>query len=252
MGTTAKVRARAARRAGVAAGVLVAVLLGPAAKAGEFVGLSTLTQAEFGELVRDLGAAGSIKMLASAAPLGLTGFDVAAVAPFASIAHRATWSKASGGASAPGTVGAIGLRISKGLPGDIDIGATLGSMPEADAQWIGGELRWAWVAGGPVTPAMGVRASASRLTSGDNLAVTHAGVDLAVSKGIGPLTPYAGAGVVHSSGRARGVSTLASESAAQGRVFAGAHLNLGLLDLTVEGDRTGKTRATSLRVGFRF
>lgn len=225
---------------------------GAMARAGEFVALPTLTQAEFGQLVRDLAAVSSHKMLASASPLGLTGFDLAAVAPFASIAHRATWSKARGGLEAPSTVGAIGLRISKGLPGDVDIGATLGSVPSADAQWIGGEVRWAWVAGGPLTPAVGVRATASRLTSDDDVSVTNTGADVTVSKGFGPLTPYVGVGAVHSAGRARGVATLSRESVTQGRGFVGAHLNLGLLDLTVEGDRTGKTSSTSLRVGFRF
>jgi hypothetical protein len=78
------------------------------------------------------------------------------------------------------------------------------------------------------------------------------GTDITVSKGFGPLTPYAGLGTVHSVGRVRGVATLSRESVTQGRGFVGAHLTLGLLDLTVEGDRTGKTSSTSLRVGFRF
>ena len=36
------------------------------------------------------------------------------------------------------------------------------------------------------------------------------------------------------------------------RAFVGLHLNLGLFDITVEGDKTGKTSSVNARLGFRF
>jgi predicted protein tyrosine phosphatase len=61
-----------------------------------------------------------------------------------------------------------------------------------------------------------------------------------------------GAGVVRSSAKAQGVSTLVAENASQGKVFASVHLNLVVFDITVEADRTGDTNSVNVRLGFRF
>lgn len=232
---------------------LAASLLVPlSAQAVEFTTLSDLTQSEFNQLTKDLGAAASYKALASATPLGITGFDVAVHSAFTSIEYGSIWSKAAGGADLPGTIPVPGIRIAKGLPFGIDIGATLTAVPKVSGRLAGVELRWAIVDGGLVTPAIGVRVAATQLSGVDQLRLNTTLAEVSISKGFAIITPYAGAGIVGTSAKAKGVSSLDSESVTQSRVFVGGHLNLGLFDITLEADRTGKTSSVSTRLGFRF
>lgn len=222
-----------------------------ATRAAELDSIDTLSQAEFGRLTRDLGAATAYRMLAPAAPLGLTGFDIALVSPFVSLEHREVWIKAAGGADVPSTVPVPSLRIAKGLPLGIDIGAMLSTVPGASAQLAGFELRWAVLEGTPLTPALGLRLATTRLSGVDQLSLSTTSFDVAVSQGFAIVTPYAGAGTVRTSAKAD-VAGLSRESVSQTRLFGGVHLNLGVFDLTFEGDKTGDTSSVSARVGFRF
>lgn len=223
-----------------------------AAQATEFNTLQLLNQSEFNLLAKDLGAATSYKQLASAAPLGITGFDIAIASAFTSPANSQVWEKAAGGANIPSTVPVPGIRIAKGLPFGIDIGASYLTIPEVKGKLAGVELRWAVLEGGLVSPAVGLRVALTKLSGVDQLALTNTSFDVSVSKGFPFITPYGGVGVVSTSAKAKGVATLSDESPAQTRLFAGAHLNLGLFDITAEADRTGKTSSVSARLGFRF
>lgn len=231
---------------------LAAFLAAPlAAQAAEFNTLSTLTQSEFNLLAKDLGAATSYKQLASAAPLGITGFDIAIASAFTAPANAEVWEKAAGGANIPSTVPVPGLRVAKGLPLGFDIGGTYMAIPEVKGNLAGVELRWAALEGGLVAPAIGLRLAVTKLSGIDQLSLTNTSFDVSISKGFPFITPYAGLGVVSTSAKAKG-TTLADESASQGRFFVGGHLNLGLFDITVEGDKTGKTSSVNARLGFRF
>ncbi len=223
-----------------------------AAQATEFNTLQALNQSEFNLLAKDLGAATSYKQLASAAPLGITGFDIAIASAFTSPANSQVWEKAAGGANIPSTVPVPGIRIAKGLPFGIDIGASYLAIPEVKGKLAGVELRWAVLEGGLVSPAVGLRLAVTKLSGVDQLSLTNTSFDVSVSKGFPFITPYGGVGVVATSAQAKGVATLSDESPSQGRLFAGVHLNLGLFDITAEADRTGKTSSVSARLGFRF
>ena len=76
-------------------------------------------------------------------------------------------------------------------------------------------------------------------------------VDLSISKGFVMLTPYAGVGQVwvDSSPNA---GALTQESFTQGKVFAGANLNLGLINFALEADKTGEATSYSLKMGIRW
>lgn len=238
--------------ASVAPLALAACLALPlAAQATEFNTLQLLNQSEFNLLAKDLGAATSYKQLAPAAPLGITGFDIAIASAFTSPANSQVWEKAAGGANIPSTVPVPGVRIAKGLPFGIDIGATYLAIPEVEGKLAGVELRWAVLEGGLVAPAVGLRLAVTKLSGIDQLSITNTSFDVSISKGFPFITPYAGVGVVNTSAKAKG-TTLADETPSQGRVFVGGHLNLGLFDITVEGDKTGKTSSVNARVGFRF
>jgi|JI8StandDraft_1071087.scaffolds.fasta_scaffold242880_1 hypothetical protein len=223
-----------------------------AASATDFDTLNNLSQAEFALFTKDLGAATSYKQLASAAPLGVAGFDIAVASAFTNTQYPDLWSKAAGNADIPGTVPVPGIRIAKGLPFGIDIGATYATLPKVDAKLAGVELRWALLEGGLVSPAVGLRVAATKLSGVDQLSLSNASFDVSISKGFPFITPYAGVGAVRTSAKVNGATTLQSESPTQARVFAGLHLNLGLFDITAEGDKTGKTTSYSARLGFRF
>lgn len=223
-----------------------------AASATDFDTLNNLSQAEFALFTKDLGAATSYKQLASAAPLGVAGFDIAVASAFTNTQYPDLWSKAAGNADIPGTVPVPGIRIAKGLPFGTDIGATYATLPKVDAKLAGVELRWALLEGGLVSPAVGLRVAATKLSGVDQLSLSNASFDVSISKGFPFITPYAGVGAVRTSAKVNGATTLQSESPTQARVFAGLHLNLGLFDITAEGDKTGKTTSYSARLGFRF
>ena len=232
----------------VAAAALAAPL---AAHAVDFSSVGTLTQDEFALLSKDLGAATSYKPLASAAPLGITGFDIAVASTFTSLQNVDVWRKATGNSDIPSTIPVPGIRLAKGLPFGFDIGATYSRVPKVQGSLAGVELRWAALEGGLISPAIGFRLAATKLSGVDQISLNNVSADVSISKGFPFVTPYAGAGVVRTSASAKGTG-LADETPSQGRVFAGAHLNLGLFDITAEGDRTGKTSSYSLRLGFRF
>ena len=226
--------------------------LAPLARAAELNAANLDTQAEFRALSEDLAAAASFKPLIPAESMGVTGFDVGVAVTGTRLNQRDVWRKAAGGSSPPSTLPGAVLRVHKGLPFDIDLGASYANIPSADLSAIGGELRWAVVPGGTVTPALALRASASAVSGAANMKLSTFGLDASVSKGFAMLTPYAGVGTVFVRSKAEGAATVSSESFNQFKVFAGANLNFGLLNLALETDRTGDTTSYGLKIGLRF
>ncbi|MET0335457.1 MAG: hypothetical protein ABW190_14390 [Rhizobacter sp.] len=208
-----------------------------------------LTQSEFRLLTEDLGSALSYKPLIPAEAMGITGFDIGIAVTGTALENRAVWQKASPGSDVPSTLPIPTIRVHKGLPFDIDIGAMYGKVD--NIQVAGGELRWAILPGSTAVPAFAVRASYTALSGVDRLKLNTMGLDVSLSKGFAFLTPYVGAGVVKVKGTPDG-GGLSSESLSQGKVFAGLNLNFGLVNLVFEGDRTGKATSYGAKLGFRF
>jgi hypothetical protein len=214
--------------------------------------IQTLTQAEFRALSEDLGAALSYKPLTPTAPLGITGFDVGLAGTATKLENRDAFARAGGGTHSG--VGLPSLRLNKGLPLDIDFGVMAGAIPGTNIRVWGGELRYAPVSGGAAQPAIGIRGSYTRLTGVDQLELNTKGVDLSISKGFLMLAPYAGIGRlwVASTPVNMPASTPAKESFSLNKVFVGVNVNLGTMNLVVEGDRTGGATSYGAKVGFRF
>lgn len=214
--------------------------------------LNLLTQSEFHALSQDLGAALSYRALVPAEPLGLIGFDIGAGVTATELQHREVLAKASGGADVPKALPVTSVRAVKGLPFNIDIGASLGRVPTTGITTAGGELRWAFVPGGVLTPALAVRASYSQLSGLDQLKASSAGLDVSISKGFLFATPYAGIGTVTTRTQVTGTTLLRKERIQQTRVFGGVNVNLGLVNLAVEADKTGDATSYGVKAGFRF
>lgn len=230
---------------------LLALVFAGAAHAADLRSINALTQGEFRLLAQDLAAASAFKGIAPARPLGSAGLELAASSGFTRQHAPSVWRKASFGQGVfTDTVGAA-LRVTKGLPLGFDVGLTYGGLDNAAANVAGAELRWSLVPGGALLPALGLRLAASRLGGIDNLRLTNVSYDLIVSKTFGPVTPYLSFGRVDTEATASG-GALVRESFGQRRVALGGHATFGAVDLTLEGDLTGKTRGGSGRLGLRF
>lgn len=210
-----------------------------------------LNQSEFRLLSEDMGSVLSYKPMIPAEGLGVTGFDVGVAVTGTKLQNHAIWEKASNGSSVEATLPIATLRVHKGLPFDIDIGGSFAKVPSTNIQILGGELRWAFLPGSTVTPALALRASVSSLSGVDNLNLRTTGLDVSISKGFAFVTPYAGAGIVKVKSKPNAPG-LVSESFNQNKVFAGVNLNFGLTNLVFEGDKTGEATSYGVKFGLRF
>lgn len=234
---------------GAAAGALL--LACGAAHAAEFNALQLLSQAEFRALSEDVAAAISYKPMIPSEGLGITGFDLGLSAGATSVAHRDVLRKAAGGASVPKSLPWVGVRAVKGLPFDIDIGVVAISLPGTNVRATGGELRWAFIAGNMLLPAVAVRVATMNLSGVDQLKVRANSVDLSLSKGFIFLTPYAGVGYVDVRTSAPR-TPLRKENFGLNKVFAGVNIAFTPLALVIEADRTGKASSVGAKVAIRW
>ena len=218
------------------------------AAAGDFDRLESLSQAELAGFAKDFTAVASYKSIAPAEPLGIIGFDIGAAVSATRLDNAAVWEKAG---FEHATVYMPTLRAQKGLPFDIDIGASLTAVPDSDIKLVGGEIKYALVPGGVALPAVAIRAAATKLSGVDELDLSTRSVELTVSKGFLMITPYAGIGKVWGS-LTPNVGNLKKESPNGNKVFAGFNLNLGIANMAVEADRTAGAQTVSVKLGLRL
>ena len=171
----------------IAAALLLLAASAPAL--AEIDQLQTLTQQEFRSMSEDLGAALSYKPLTPAEPLGLFGFDIGVAATGTRLKHPELFERASGNPDFPSTVVVPSVRASLGLPFSFDASVLYSSVPKTGMSLWGGALSWAVISGDTAWPALGVRASFTRLFGVDQLDFDTAGLDASISKGFGPFTP---------------------------------------------------------------
>ena len=228
-----------------------ATVLAASAQAADFNAIGLLNQSEFRAFSEDVASAVSYKGMIPAEGLGLTGFDLGVSASATEVAHRATLSKAAGGASIPKAVPVVAVRAVKGLPFDIDIGVVSMSLPETNVRATGGELRWAFVGGNTVLPAVALRVSGTSLSGVQQLKMRTLSGDISISKGFAFLTPYAGVGSVEVKSSAPG-TTLREEKFRLSKAFVGMNIALTPLALVVEADRTGDATGYGIKLALRW
>ena len=231
---------------------LILLLASTPALGADIDQLQNLAQGELRLLSEDLGGALSYRAQTPTEPLGTIGFDFGVAVTAVKLEHVGVFDKATSD-SANATLPVPTLRLNKGLPLGVDIGVMYAAVPNSNIRYYGGELRYAIVDGGVALPSVGIRGSITKLTGVDQLDLSTRGVDISISKGLGPLTPYAGVGRVWIKSEPRGsASSLSREKFSMSRAFIGVGLNLGGLNLNLEGDRTGDVNAWSIKTGFRF
>lgn len=210
-------------------------------------------QPAFRALSEDLGSALSYKPNTPTEPLaGLIpfGFDVGLSLTSTKLANANKYGAALENET---TFLLPTLRAHVGLPFGIDIGAAYASVPGSNIKYTGGELRYAIMSGGLVLPAVGIRGSMTKMSGVDGLAFDTKGLDLSVSKGFAFATPYAGLGKVWVSSDATGAGLgLNAEDFSQNKYFVGLGMNLMVMNINLEADKTGDATSYSAKLGFRF
>lgn len=203
---------------------------------------ATTTNEQFGDIVREAGIAAVYRGIAPAEPLGLLGFDIGVEASFVDI-DTSTWEPAidSGDSDPPSVLPVPRIHARKGLPFNIDVGASYATAPDSNIEIIGAELQWALLEGTVATPAVALRGHYSTLEGVDDLDLETYGADALISKGFTLLTPYAGIGVFESEGAYTGddpflQATLDDQTKTETRYFGGMQISLALLAITLEAE----------------
>ncbi len=214
--------------------------------------IDNLVQAQFRSFSEDVSAAISYKAVVPVESMGITGFDVGLEASVTTISDKTAFDLACGGCGAEQLV-VPKIHLHKGLPFGIDVGLMMASVPNSNIRLSGAEVRYALVEGSTVSPAVAVRATYSKLDGVDQLDMSTTGLELGISKGFTMVTPYAGIGQNWVKSNPKGTaSALDSENYTQTKTYVGVNVNLGLMNLAFEADRTGDSNSYSAKFGFRF
>jgi len=225
--------------------------LSVSAQAANLDAVGALNQSQFRLLSEDLGAALSYKPLSPSEPLGVTGFDIGIEVTATQLANPVAFNAATSGGSLD-TLVLPKLHLHKGLPFGLDIGVFYSSVPDSNIKLWGAELRYAVVKGSTATPAVALRGSYSALEGVDQLKFTTTGADLSISKGFAMFTPYAGIGKVWVRSTPDASVPLAEEDFDLNKVFVGVNMNLAMINIAVEGDKTGDATSYGIKFGWRF
>jgi hypothetical protein len=225
--------------------------LGLPAQAADLDTLNALAQAQFRLLSEDLGATLSYKPLSPGEPLGITGFDIGIEVTATKLENTAAFSAAAGNDSTD-ALALPKLHVHKGLPFGFDVGASYSAVPDSNIKVWGAEVRYAILKGSTAMPALAVRGSYSSLDGVDQLKLSTTGLDLSISKGFAMFTPYAGIGKVWVRSTPDASTSLAKEDFDLGKVFVGINMNLAVINIAVEGDKTGDATSYGIKFGWRF
>jgi len=207
-------------------------------------------QQDFRAVSEDLAAAFSYKPVKPTEPLGVVGFDISIGASYTPIENEQSWKNLTG--SDFDQIGMVAATVSKGLPLGFDVSGTLGYIPVADAKVFGAALSYAFAEGGLITPAIGIRAAATRMQGIDDFSFETYSLDVSLSKGFPFITPYGGIGLVRADSRPDDSTGLSDETFTETKLFAGAQISFLLLNITAEIDKTGDATTGNLRIGIGF
>jgi len=224
--------------------------------AGDITNIGNLTQDQFHRFTQDLGSALSYKPLAPAEPLGLLGFDIGVAGTYTKVKNQDVF-QAVGAGNDVTSVAVPQLRALVGLPFGIDVGAMVGEAPGTNVRLYGGEVKWAFMQGSTVMPAVAIRGSYTQLAGVDQMDLNTKGVDLSISKGFAMFTPYGGIGKVWTSSTPKNIPASiptppSSESISQNKYFVGVQMKILLFNTVIEADKTGDNTTYGLKLGLRF
>lgn len=205
-------------------------------------------QDEFQSVAEDLVAAIDYRAVGPAEATGIVGIGVGLVGSYVAVDDKDAWRDVTGESFSG--LPMVGLQATKGLPFNIDVGAFYSTVPDTNVDVFGGEIRYAILPGSTVAPALALRASYVTVSGIEDFDLESKGLDLSVSKGFALVTPYAGVGFVWGEAEPDPSTTLATAEVEETKLYVGARLSLGLVELTPEIGQIGDNTAYSLRLGF--
>ena len=195
-----------------------------------------LGQGLFKDFSEEVGLAISYLPLSPAEPLGTLGVDIGIEVTVANISEDSAFWTQTTGKKPPSTIPLPKIHIQKGLPFGIDIGAVYSKVPSSNIAMAGGEVKWAFIPGNAVLPAVAIRGSYTRLLGVDELDLETIGADLSISKGFAFITPYAGYGQVWIRSKEKAGLNLKEVRVNLPKPFVGVKVSLLLINFVLEAD----------------
>lgn len=130
------------------------------------------------------------------------------------------------------------------------VSASYAKVPDTDITVWGGSLDVPILSGGIVKPTLALRGAYAQLRGVEELDLKTYGVELFLSKGFGPVTPYIAAGLQRSDsvGRVTPTFTLEDESTVN-RYTVGIKLSLLIPKLAIEATQ-GEERSYAAKISF--
>lgn len=153
--------------------------------------IAGLTAAEYHAFAGELGSVVSRRQLGAAEKAGLLGFEFKGAAAMTRSDDSALWDKAVPGGG-PSTLTAPQISFTKGFPFNLDIEARAGQVLDTGLTFKGIMAKYTFLEGTVITPAFSVSAAYSAIDGGKDFDAGVLDLTAAVSKGIGPITPYGG------------------------------------------------------------
>lgn len=239
-------------RKGIAAVVLAFIAVPASAKEVEIQASCTSVNCRdaFQSVAEDLVATIDYRAVGPAEATGVAGFGVGVVASYVPVDVDQHWRDVTG--QEFNGLGLVGLQVTKGLPLNIDVGAFYTTVPDTNVDVYGAEVRYAFLPGSTTMPALALRGTYVAVTGIESFDLESKGVDLSLSKGFGPITPYVGVGYVFGEADPKGASAPEKAKVEDTKAFIGVRLSLGLIEFTPEVGQIGDNVTYSARLGFSF
>jgi hypothetical protein len=213
----------------------------------------TITQQDFEKFSRLVAQGIYATPVDAARARGLLGFDIGVGATAIPVDTDSTyWQNAvSDDFTISDHVVVPRVIVTKGLS-VATLSAMYSKIPDSDIAVWGASLDVPIISGGVVTPTLALRGSYATLQGVDEFDLNTYGVEVFLSKGFGPVTPYVAAGRTRSDAEGRISDTIVlTDEADSHRFTVGVKLSLLLPKIVVEATQ-GEERSYAAKVSFGF
>jgi hypothetical protein len=218
----------------------------------------TITQEQFETFSRLAAQSIYATPVEPARARGLLGFDVGVVATAVPIDTDAPYWQNSVGNDFSVSDHLVVPRLvaSKGLSFGT-ISAMYAKVPDTDIAIWGASYDMPLTSGGIATPTIALRGAYSQLRGVEQYDLTTYGVELFISKGFGPITPYAAAGYARHNAEGRvsslpdGVPMTFTDEGNMKRYTLGVKISMLIPKLVVEATQ-GEERSYAAKIAFGF
>jgi len=212
-----------------------------------------ITQQEFEQFSRLVAQGIYATPVDAARARGLLGFDIGVGATAIPVDTNSTyWQNAvSDDFTISDHVVVPRVIVTKGLS-VATLSAMYSKIPDSDIAVWGASLDVPIIDGGIVKPTLALRGSYATLQGVDEFDLNTYGVEVFLSKGFGPVTPYVAAGRTRSDAEGRISDTIVlTDEADSHRFTVGVKLSLLLPKIVVEATQ-GEERSYAAKVSFGF